>query len=51
MRICPADSHPSGGFPVWEYGLRNFNLVFDLYFIFSIRNPKSEIRNFISLVG
>ena len=22
LRICPADSHPSGGFPVSDFGLR-----------------------------
>jgi hypothetical protein len=43
LRICPSDSHPSGGFPVWECGMRNadFGLQFevsDLEFIFS--NPK-----------
>jgi hypothetical protein len=41
LRICPSDSHPSGGFPVWECGLRNSNSVLDLVPV--VFNPKSEI--------
>jgi hypothetical protein len=25
FQICPSNSHPSGGFPVSDFGLRNFN--------------------------
>jgi hypothetical protein len=25
LEICPADSHPSGGFPVWDFGIKISN--------------------------
>ena len=45
LRICPSESHPLGGFRFGNADCRTLTWYPMCILLFSIRNPKSEIKN------